>query len=111
MPVTESTFNAKPMLIAIIALLIAGAGTAILLLNPGTTGYAIQDTAEVQAAKVQLLQEEITKINALNISVQEKQLRIQDLTLTIDELYAQREQERKQSLEGSIELINAILTR
>tara|TARA_Y100000310_G_C20615046_1_gene780176 strand:- start:477 stop:920 length:444 start_codon:yes stop_codon:yes gene_type:complete len=108
--IQAKSMNVRPFIFVILALALVGSLTGILLLQDNTTGYVVQEP-DLEVVKAAILEQEVAKINEMDVSVVEKQERIQELTRQIDALFIRIELERQQNMDSSLELINNMLNR
>ncbi|MBT3304383.1 hypothetical protein HN592_03515 [Candidatus Woesearchaeota archaeon] len=114
-------FPMKSVITVIIILAVIVASLGLFSMNRTTEGRATElsreeidkllESTSIVDAKNQVIQQQIDKINALDISLEEKQELIVLQTEQIEELFEQVQKDRKANLQYSIELINSILNR
>lgn len=106
--------SVKPLMFLFVGLAVVSLGMlALLLLSPTSspTGYAINEGQLIEQAKAEILRAHIDEINSQDLTLQEKEVQIQELRERVDKLFEQIEVSRQQNLKESIELINSILNR
>ena len=115
---TSSAFNPKPLLFVILGIAILASVTALFSLSDGVTGMAtgevqeiLDDNEKLLELKNRIISKQIESINELDISVEEKQRLINIQTAQVNDLFKEIENERRENLEGAVELINSILAR
>ena len=114
-------FPLKSVITVIIILAVIVASLGLFSMKNNTEGRAAElsreeidkllESTSVVDAKNQVIQQQIDKINMLDISLEEKQELIILQTAQIDDLFEQVQKDRKVNLDASIELINQILSR